>query len=97
MRLIDAELLKNTMERLIKEEAECYNTSPQSWEKEIENFKTLIDSMPVIDAEPVVRCKDCAFRNTEDCAMYYEDESDDCPYSWCCANDFCSWGKKVEK
>lgn len=53
-RPIDAELLKRLAERLIKDEEECYNTSPKSWAEEIENFKRLIDSIPTIEAKPVV-------------------------------------------
>lgn len=54
MRLIDAEFTKRLAERLIKDEEECYNTSPKSWAEEIENFKCLIDSIPTIEAKPVV-------------------------------------------
>lgn len=53
MRLIDAEFTKRLAERLIKDE-EYYNTSPKSWAEEIENFKCLIDSIPTIEAKPVV-------------------------------------------
>ena len=53
-RLIDAEFTKRLAERLIKDEEECYNTSPKSWAEEIENFKCLIDSIPTIEAKPVV-------------------------------------------
>lgn len=40
------------------------------------------------DFVPIVRCKDCIFRYTDDCAMQYE-----C-VSWGNENDYCSWGEK---
>jgi hypothetical protein len=53
MRLIDAELLKRTTERLIKEE-EQNGFYPKSWDEEVIAFKHLIDSMPIIEAKPIV-------------------------------------------
>ena len=41
---------------------------------------------------PVVRCKDCVKRHTEECAMWYEDIGDDYQYSWESDDDYCSWG-----
>lgn len=32
---------------------------------------------PAVDAEPVVRCKDCIHRDSSNCPMYFEDEG------WC--------------
>lgn len=52
-RLIDAELLKHTTERLINEE-EANGFYPKSWDEEVIAFKYLIDSMPTIEAKPVV-------------------------------------------
>lgn len=54
--------------------------------------KDVIDEMPTVDAEPVIRCKDCSFWGTEQdgyCAAIddpYMLETD--------ADDFCSWGEK---
>lgn len=52
-RLIDAELLKRTTERLIKEE-EQNGFYPKSWDEEVIAFKYLVDSIPTIEAKPVV-------------------------------------------
>lgn len=46
---------------------------------------------------PVVRCKDCIKRNTEECAMWYEDIGDEYQYSWESDDDYCSWGKRREE
>lgn len=37
----------------------------------------IIDDTPTVDAEPVVRCKDCIHRDSPNCPMYFEDEG------WC--------------
>ena len=52
-RLIDAELLKRTTKRLIKEQ-EQDGFYPKSWDEEVIAFKCLIDGMPTIEAKPVV-------------------------------------------
>lgn len=55
--------------------------------------KALIDNQPAADVAEIVRCKDCALRKTEDCAMYYEcDCGAQC--SWETDNDYCSFGRK---
>ena len=45
-----------------------------------------------VDTVEVVMCKDCIKRNTEECAMWYEDICDDYQYSWESDDDYCSWG-----
>ena len=52
-----------------------------------------IMSIPTTDVVEVVRCCDCKFRKTEDCAMHYECECG-AQNSWENKNDFCSWGKR---
>lgn len=58
---------------------------------------------PTIDAEPVVRCKDCKHRRENECPMYHEEwsvteDGDD----WLNINDytkddgFCDWGERRE-
>ena len=58
--------------------------------------KALIDNQPAADVAEIVRCKDCALRKTEDCAMYYEcDCGAQC--SWETDNDYCSFGKRANE
>lgn len=54
-----------------------------------------IEDIPAADVVEVVRCKDCKFRKTEYCSMYYECE---CGHqsSWEYDNYFCSFGKRKE-
>lgn len=58
--------------------------------------KCAIDSIPTADVVDVVRCKDCALRGSEDCAMFYRC---DCgaQYTWETDIDFCSYGEKIEE
>ena len=51
--------------------------------------------VPTVDAEPVIRCKDCAKCGTDDCAMRFE--ADDKFYQWNRADDYCSWAERKEE
>jgi len=77
MRLIDADALKPTDFEIVM----CDNYKDLA--------KTLIDKIenaPTIDAVPVVRCRECQWRdNTYWCAKAAGYVGSDC---------FCSWGKK---
>lgn len=54
MRLIDADALRDLMEQV------C-------WDRvEMRAVQKTIDEQSTIDAVPVVRCKDCKYRNKED-------------------------------
>nr|DAG15935.1 MAG TPA: hypothetical protein [Caudoviricetes sp.] len=56
----------------------------------------MISDAPIVDAVPVVRCKDCARRGTPECGMYYECECGQ-QHTWETDNDYCSFGKRKEK
>lgn len=47
------------------------------------------------DVVEVVRCKDCEYRKTEDCAMQYECECG-AQYFWESDNAFCSRGRRMD-
>lgn len=97
-RLIDADALINDIEELITEYEEMMRDSEEHPEKYPEDckirvlnlIKGLIDAKvevanaPTIDAEPVVRCKDC--RHNEWCI----------PKQGRSENDYCSRGKRRE-
>lgn len=57
-------------------------------------LKALIDNQPTIDAEPVVRCKDCKHRGTDDCPMHCKGVPDDEDFLKKVDNDFCSYGER---
>ena len=47
-----------------------------------------IDEQPTVDAEPVIRCKNCRYRNANnECRMVMLEVKD---------NDFCCWGERRE-
>lgn len=50
--------------------------------------------VPTVDAVPVVRCRECKYRKTERCQMYWESEDGREQYSWETDDDFCSSGKR---
>ena len=45
------------------------------------------------DAVKVVRCKDCKWRGSENCAMFYRCECGE-QHTWETDNDFCSYGER---
>lgn len=55
-----------------------------------------IKYMPSEDVVEVVHCKDCKFRKTEDCAMYYKCNCGE-QHTWENDNDFCSYGQRKDK
>lgn len=55
----------------------------------------VFDSLPAADVQEVVRCKDCEYRKTEDCAMQYECECG-AHYFWDSDNAFCSRGRRMD-
>lgn len=56
-----------------------------------ENIKDCI----VPDVERVVRCKDCHWRGSEECAMFYRCECGE-QHTWETDNDFCSYGERID-
>lgn len=65
-----------------------------------ENIKELLRMMPVVDAVPVVRCKECKHRATADCDRVTS-EWDDRLERWIfydCTDDegFCDYGAKMD-
>lgn len=49
---------------------------------------------PTIDAVPVVRCKDCKRRGTDDCPMHIKGTPVDEEFLSKVDNDFCSYGER---
>ena len=66
MRLIDADWLSEAIHDNVPAPYE-----DASWAKE--NCLAEIDAAPTVDAVPVVRCRECKHRYTENCPMYFHD------------------------
>lgn len=58
-------------------------------------LSVVMEMIEKLDVKEIVRCKDCEYRKTEDCAMQYECECG-AQYFWESDNAFCSWGKRKE-
>lgn len=50
--------------------------------------------IPTADVVPVVRCKNCRWRGSEECAMFYRCECGE-QHTWETDNDFCSYGERL--
>lgn len=92
MRLIDADALlkiyKNWLPQLIKPEDAGDRNG-------VETCIAVLEYAPTIDAEPVVRCKDCVYYRPEpygDVMMCYEFANGYWPHP----DDYCSRGKRKE-
>ena len=63
-------------------------------------MQRMFDSLPTIDAVPVVRCRECKYARESEEAFDLDGETPLCecaymtqPNRW---NEFCSWGKRKE-
>ena len=89
MRLIDADLLSEAI----------YDNVPApyedaSWAKE--NCLAEIEAAQTVDAVPVVRCRECKHRGTDDCIFHIKGEPADEELLLKLDNDFCSYGERKE-
>lgn len=92
MRLIDADLLH---EKMFHEAFET-DTDLQRWDSgcwiRYKLFENVIETIPEVDAVPVILCKDCKWFEKIGCAIKIVDETD-MPKE----NDFCSFGERNEE
>lgn len=56
----------------------------------------LVDEAPTVDAVPVVRCRECKHRGTDDCIFHIKGEPADEELLLKLDNDFCSYGERKE-
>lgn len=61
------------------------------------SVKMVLMQSPTVDVVEVVRCKDCKFRKTPDCAMWYECSRCGGQWSWENNYDYCSCGERREE
>ena len=59
----------------------------------------IIGSMPAVDAEPVVRCKDCAYYDKTRRFMWKDISKYACIVhdTWCIEDYFCAYGERREE
>ena len=56
----------------------------------------VVNDAPTVDAVPVVRCRDCKHRGTDDCIFHIKGEPADEELLLKLDNDFCSYGERKE-
>ena len=56
----------------------------------VRNFIAIFDTADVVE---IVRCKDCKWRGSEECAMFYRCDCGE-QNTWETDNDYCSYGEK---
>ena len=59
-------------------------------------MRRIFDSLPTIDAVPVVRCRECRHRYTMNCSMYYECSQCGGQWEWTTDDGFCDRGERKE-
>ena len=91
MRLIDADAVSNKLEEIASEPD--YQHEGEDWMTGVIIAQTEVDFAPTIDAVPVVRCKDCKYKNFDGIgglwcgrhSMYIDD-----------VEGFCSYGERKD-
>ena len=61
-----------------------------------EEFVRFLTKQPTVDAVPVVRCRECNHRGTDDCIFHIKGEPADEELLLKLDNDFCSYGERKE-
>ena len=59
-----------------------------------EDVIMMIKTAPTVDAVPVVRCRECKHRGTDDCIFHIKGEPADEELLRKLDNDFCSYGER---
>ena len=94
MRLSDLDEIKVCVDRQY-ENCHGYSGSKKAIYREaILAVKSILHSAKPIDAVPVVRCKDCKYRGTDDCIFHIKGEPADEELLLKLDNDFCSYGER---
>ena len=87
MRLIDADRLSEAI----------YDNVSAPYEEAVwakEDCLAEIEAAQTVDAVPVVRCRECKHRGTDDCIFHIKGEPADEELLLKLDNDFCSYGEK---
>ena len=69
--------------------------SLELYPSEYAELENALNRIPAADVAPVVRCKDCRWRGSEECAMFYRCDCGE-QQTWETDNDYCSYGEKID-
>ena len=61
-----------------------------------EEFVRFLKKQPTVDAVPVVRCRECKHRGTDNCIFHIKGEPADEELLLKLDDDFCSYGERKE-
>ena len=90
MRLIDADALQNILLTIATALEHEYGSLGGA----VSGCMKHIDNAPTVDAVPVVRCRECKYRGTDDCIFHIKGEPADEELLLKLDNDFCSYGER---
>ena len=61
---------------------------------DVQTVRDILSDAPTIDAVPVVRCRECRYRYTMNCSMYYECSQCGGQWDWTTDDGFCDRGRR---
>ena len=91
MRLIDADKLLEIYKKWIPE---LLSKEDEGDRRGVETCIMVLEDMQTVDAVPVVRCRECKYRGTDDCIFHTKGEPADEELLLKLDNDFCSYGER---
>ena len=71
MKLIDADVFESVLDFADSDVCEESPDGHCDFGFSRENIRELLRDIPAVEAVPVVRCRECKHRSTEDCPMYF--------------------------
>ena len=93
MRLIDGNKLLETYKKWIPQ---LLSKEDEGDRRGVETCIMVLEDMQTVDAVPVVRCRECKYRGTDDCIFHIKGEHADEELLLKLDNDFCSYGERKE-
>ena len=93
MRLIDADKLLEIYKKWIPQ---LLSKEDEGDRRGVETCIMVLEDMQTVDAVPVVRCRECKHRGTDDCIFHIKGELADEELLLKLDNDFCSYGERKE-
>ena len=91
MRLIDGNKLLETYKKWIPQRL---SKEDEGDRRGVETCIMVLEDMQTVDAVPVVRCRECKYRGTDDCIFHIKGEPADEELLLKLDNDFCSYGER---
>lgn len=91
MRLIDGDKLLEIYKKWIPQ---LLSKEDEGDRRGVETCIMVLEDMQTVDAIPVVRCRECKYRGTDDCIFHIKGEPADEELLLKLDNDFCSYGER---